>query len=172
MAGPFFRGEVEIGFPLANAGTNLPAWLATVAGNLFEIGELTGVRLLHLDVPEALVEGNPGPQFGIEGTRALAGVSEGPLIGTIIKPCVGFSPYNYAERVDALAAGGIDFIKDDELMADPPHCPFNERVEAVMAVVNRHAARGRKIMYAFNVSDEVDQMRQSPIWCFRGAAPA
>ena len=26
-----------------------------------------------------------------------------------------------------LVEGGIDFIKDDELQADGPHCPFNER---------------------------------------------
>ncbi len=28
-----------------------------------------------------------------------------------------------------LCAGGIDFIKDDELQADGARCPFEERVE-------------------------------------------
>ena len=35
-----------------------------------------------------------------------------------------------------LAEAKIDFIKDDELMANPPHSPFDERVNAVMRVIN------------------------------------
>jgi ribulose-bisphosphate carboxylase large chain len=58
-----------------------------------------------------------------------------------------------------LAEAGIDFIKDDELMANPPHSPFDERVKAVMALLNAHAQRtGKKVMYAFNVTDEIDAM--------------
>ena len=60
-----------------------------------------------------------------------------------------------------LAEAGIDFIKDDELMADPPHSPFDERVDAVMRVINAHAERtGKKVMYAFNISDELDAMQR------------
>jgi ribulose-bisphosphate carboxylase large chain len=56
---------------------------------------------------------------------------------------------------------GIDFIKDDELMANPPHSPFDERVDAVMHVINNHADHtGKKVMYAFNISDELDAMQQ------------
>jgi ribulose-bisphosphate carboxylase large chain len=44
-------------------------------------------------------------------------------------------------------------------MADPPHSPFDQRVDAVMRVINDHADRtGKKVMYAFNVSDEIDAM--------------
>jgi ribulose-bisphosphate carboxylase large chain len=61
--------------------------------------------------------------------------------------------------VQTLAEAGIDFVKDDELMANPPHSPFEERVEAVMRVINSQAERtGKKVMYAFNVSDEMDAM--------------
>jgi ribulose-bisphosphate carboxylase large chain len=50
-------------------------------------------------------------------------------------------------------------VKDDELMANPPHSPFDERVEAVMSVVNElPSSTGRKLMYAFNISDQLDQM--------------
>ncbi len=62
--------------------------------------------------------------------------------------------------VDMLCAAGIDFIKDDELQADGPRCPFEARARAVMAVVNRHAdLTGRKVMYAFNLTGEIDEMR-------------
>jgi ribulose-bisphosphate carboxylase large chain len=159
-SGRWRRGEVEISWPLANFGPSLPNLLATVAGNLFELHEVSGLRLLDLHLPPAFVDRQPGPQFGVAGTRALAGVAAGPLIGTIIKPSVGLSPEDTAALVAALCAGGIDFIKDDELQADGPHCPFAARVRAVMAVVRDHAERtGRKVMVAFNLTGEVDEMR-------------
>jgi ribulose-bisphosphate carboxylase large chain len=93
------------------------------------------------------------------GTRDLAGVQGGPLIGTIIKPSVGLTATETAELVEKLIDGGIDFIKDDELMGDPPHCPFEDRVRAVMQVINRHLARtGRRPMFAFNITGEIDEM--------------
>jgi ribulose-bisphosphate carboxylase large chain len=68
-------------------------------------------------------------------------------------------PDGTAVLVRTLAEAGIDFIKDDELMADPPHAPLAERVEAVMNVINEHADRtGKKVMFAFNISDEMDAM--------------
>ena len=41
---------------------------------------------------DAFAAAYPGPKFGVAGTRRLAGVSGRPLIGTIIKPSVGFGP--------------------------------------------------------------------------------
>jgi ribulose-bisphosphate carboxylase large chain len=63
--------------------------------------------------------------------------------------------------VKVLCEAGIDFVKDDELMANPPHSPFDARVDAIMRVINAHADRsGKKVMYAFNVSDELDAMQR------------
>ena len=83
-------------------------------------------------MPPEFLERYQGPQFGVPGTRRLSGVDGRPLIGTIIKPSVGLSPKATAELVDKLVEGGVDFIKDDELQADGPHCPFDERLAAVM----------------------------------------
>ncbi len=155
----FHRAEVEIAFPIANVGANISTLLATIAGNLFELGEVTGLRLLDIDMPADYAARFPGPQFGIQGTRALAGVQGRPIIGTIIKPSIGLSPQQTAEIVDALCAADIDFIKDDELMADPPYAPFEERLQAVMPVIMKHAQRqGRKPMYAINISGTIDEM--------------
>jgi ribulose-bisphosphate carboxylase large chain len=107
------------------------------------------------------VDAYPGPAFGIEGTRRLSGVTHGPLIGTIIKPSIGLSVEETVQQVRELVAGGIDFIKDDELQADGGRCPFDERVRAVMRVVNDHADRtGKKVMVAFNLTGDLDQMRR------------
>jgi ribulose-bisphosphate carboxylase large chain len=157
--GPFYRAEIEIAFPVDNVGANLPTLLATVAGNLFELGEVTGLRLLDLDFPADYARTFPGPAFGIQGTRRLAGVQGRPLIGTIIKPSIGLSAAETASLVDRLCAADIDFIKDDELMADPPYERFEARLGAVMPVLHRHADRlGRMPMYAINISGTLDEM--------------
>ena len=160
-AGPFRRAEVVVSWPIENFGYNLPTLVSTLRGNLYELSQVSGLKLFDFDVPPSFAEHFVGPQFGIAGTRRLAGVEGRPLIGTIIKPSVGLTPQQTAEMVRTLVAAGIDFIKDDELMADPPHSPFDERVDAVMRVINDHADRtGKRVMYAFNVSDEIDAMRR------------
>ncbi len=153
------RGEVAISIPFDNVGPNLPTILSTVMGSLFEMSELSGVKLVDIEWPGAIAERYPGPQFGIEGTRELAGVQGRPLIGTIIKPPVGLSPREAGEMVGRVAAAGVDFVKDDEIQANSLRSPLAERVEAVMAAVNSHAERtGKKVMVAFNITDELDSM--------------
>jgi ribulose-bisphosphate carboxylase large chain len=155
------RAFVTLSWPVDNLGPSLPNLLAAVAGNLFELKQLSGLRLLDLRLPESFASSYPGPKFGIPGTRRLAGVEKGPLIGTIIKPSVGLGPEDTAALVKTLCEAGIDFIKDDELQSDGPGCPFEERVRAVMRVINAHADRTRKkVMFAFNLTGDLDQMRR------------
>ena len=116
-------------------------------------------ELIDLELPPAFGAKYPGPQFGIPGTRKLAGVYDQPIIGTIVKPSVGLSPEQTAELVRELGEAGIDFIKDDELQADGPYCPLAARVAAVMGVINRLADKtGKKVMFAFNITDDLDAM--------------
>ncbi|WP_172327953.1 RuBisCO large subunit C-terminal-like domain-containing protein [Mangrovicoccus sp. HB161399] len=160
-AAPFRRAKVRIAYPAANVGPNLPTLAATVAGNLYDLGEVTGLRLLSVGLPAAVRAGFPLPLQGIAGTRASAGVAAGPLFGTIIKPNVGLGPAEIAALVDQLCAAGVDFIKDDEICADPASAPLAERVPAVMAVIRKWRDRtGRLVMMAFNITGETDAMRR------------
>ncbi len=153
------RAEVVVSWSIENMGFNLPTLVSTIQGNLYELSQFSGLKLLDLELSASFIANFRGPKFGIAGCRELAGVKNRPLIGTIIKPSIGLSPQQTAGLVQTLVDAGIDFIKDDELMADPPHSPFNERVDAVMRVINANADRtGRKVMYAFNLSDELDAM--------------
>ncbi|MBK9171221.1 MAG: ribulose-bisphosphate carboxylase large subunit family protein [Bryobacterales bacterium] len=155
------RARVTLSWPLGNLGPSLPNLMATVAGNLFELKQFSGLRLDDIRLPEAFRDAYPGPGFGVAGTRRLAGVERLPLVGTIVKPSVGLSPEETAALVTSLAEAGIDFIKDDELQADGPACPFAARAEAVMRAIQRHADRtGKKVMYAFNLTGEIDEMRR------------
>lgn len=159
--GPVVRrtAQVTLSWPIENMGPSLPNLLATVAGNLFELKPFSGLKLMDVKLPPAFLSVYQGPQFGVEGTRKLTGVYQRPLIGTIIKPSVGLSPDETAAQVRVLAEAGVDFIKDDELQADGPHCPFDQRVPAVLRVLNDHAQRaGRKVMYAANITGEIDEM--------------
>ncbi|MCG7505375.1 ribulose-bisphosphate carboxylase large subunit family protein [Mesorhizobium retamae] len=158
---PIKTARVTLSWPIDNIGPSLPNLVATVAGNLFELRDFSGLRLLDMRLPEAFASAYLGPRFGVAGTRKLTGVTKGPLIGSIVKPSVGFSPEETANLVQTLCEADIDFIKDDELQADGPTCPFNDRVRAVMATINRHADRtGKKVMFAFNLTGDLDQMRR------------
>jgi ribulose-bisphosphate carboxylase large chain len=151
--------EVTLSWPLENMGPSLPNVLAAVAGNLSELKQFSGLKLLDISLPPAFLTRYQGPQFGIAGTRAFTGVYERPIIGTIIKPSVGMNPAATAAQVKTLVEAGIDFIKDDELQSDGPHCPFRERAAAVLAVINAHAEKtGKRVMYAANITGDLDEM--------------
>jgi ribulose-bisphosphate carboxylase large chain len=159
--GPFQRGHIEIAFPVDSVGASLTTLMATVAGNLFELGEVTGLRLLDLEFEPEHAARFAGPRFGIEGTRRKASVHGRPLIGSIVKPSIGLTPEDTAAVIDALCAADIDFVKDDELNVDPAYAPFDARLKAVMPVLHRHADRiGRMPMYAINISGGIDEMRR------------
>jgi ribulose-bisphosphate carboxylase large chain len=159
--GRYTQAMIRVSWPLDNFGYNLPVLISTLQGNLYELRQFTGLKLVDIDLPDSYVKHFRGPQFGVAGCRKLTGVSGRPLIGTIIKPSIGLTPSQTAGLVDTLGSAGIDFIKDDELLSSSSNSPFNERVAAVMEVINRLADKtGKKIMYAFNISGEMDEMLQ------------
>ncbi len=157
--GPFHRATIGVSWSIENCGYNLPVLISTVQGNLYELSAFTGLKLMDLEIPASFSQHFDGPAFGIEGCRRLTGVYDRPLIGTIIKPSIGMTPEQTAELVKVLAGAGIDFIKDDELLSASANSSFEDRVTAVMRVINEHAdGTGKKIMYAFNLSAEIDTM--------------
>lgn len=161
QAGPWRRVRVTIAFPTANIGRNLPTLAATLAGNLYDLGETTGVRLLKIALPAEFRARFERPRHGVGGTRRISGVKGRPLIGTIIKPNVGLSAAETAALVRQLCEAGVDFIKDDECSADGEHAPIAERIPAVMAEIRRWQDRsGKQVMMAFNVTDDHDAMRR------------
>jgi ribulose-bisphosphate carboxylase large chain len=155
----YSRAEAALSWPMENVGTNIPTLLAMVRGNFYEMTEVSGLRLLDLELPEAFAKAHPGPRFGVEGTRDLTAVRDRPLIGTIIKPNIGLTPRETGELAGQLAEAGIDFIKDDEVMADPPHSPLQQRARCVLEAIDKVAQRtGRKAMYACNITDDLEAM--------------
>ncbi|MEM3088758.1 MAG: RuBisCO large subunit C-terminal-like domain-containing protein [Candidatus Bathyarchaeia archaeon] len=151
-------GNVSIAYPielfdLESGG--IPNILSIVAGNLFGLTELSNVRLLDVQFPKQAVSYFPGPKFGIEGIRRIAGTlkQRRPHLGTIIKPKVGLSPKQTAQVAYEAAVGGVDFIKDDETLTNQKFCPLVERVSEVMEALDKAKEEtDRSVFYAVNVT--------------------
>lgn len=146
-------GIIRVAYPVGNFGGDLTTLITTIAGNLYELGHLTACRLVDIALPDEFISQHRGPEFGIQGTRAAVQVSDGPLIGTIVKPNIGLDEEGFRSVIRILLDSGLDFIKDDEINANPAHLPFDRRVAIVSEETERAADKnGRKIPYAFNVA--------------------
>ncbi len=152
------RRTAEICYPYADFDLKtggIPQALSIIAGNLFGLGALDGVRLLDVSFPKDFVQQFDGPNFGIEGVRKLLGTSKEkrPHIGTIIKPKIGLSPKQTAEVAFEAAIGGVDFIKDDETLVDQSFCSLEKRVAAVINKMDEvKDETGKTVLYACNVT--------------------
>jgi len=136
--------EVETIFPLdlftPNSFTHL---LTVVMGGQMDIDLIKGCRLVSLDIPEQLIKSFPGPKLGIQGIRDKISVYGRPLIGGIVKPKTGLSIDMLCRMVEAMVEGGIDFIKEDEILGEIEGAHVLQRIEAVNRVLE-----GAKVIYA------------------------
>jgi ribulose-bisphosphate carboxylase large chain len=111
--GKYNRAILKVSWSIENFGYNLPVLISTLQGNLYELRQFTGLKLMDIELPPSYAQHYKGPAFGINGCRKLTQVQNRPLIGTIIKPSIGLSPEQTAGMVKTLAGAGIDFIKYD-----------------------------------------------------------
>ncbi len=145
-------GRVTVAWPAANA-TTLPGLLTMVVGETLETGTFGACRLVGLGLGDAVLGVLPGPAFG----TAAFGVADRPVLGAIVKPSTGLDPGGCAAVAAALARGGADLVKDDELLTDPPFCRYSERVAAVRAAVSAvEDETGRRVLYAPNATGDLD----------------
>ncbi len=171
LAGKVFHAEkisgeagiVKIGFPLElfDIEAGISHLLSIVAGNLFGVGAVKGIRLLDVHLPKEYVKAFKGPKFGIDGVRRILGTDKSPRphLGTIIKPKVGLGPKETAEAAYEAAAGGVDFIKDDETLTSQKFNPIEDRVTHVMDALDRvKEETGRTVLYAVDVTADYNQL--------------
>ena len=71
----------------------------------------------------------------------------------MIKPCTGYPPEVGARFVEESARGGVDLIKDDELLADPTFARVADRARAYASTLDRMADEtGHRARYVANVT--------------------
>jgi ribulose-bisphosphate carboxylase large chain len=141
--------ELRIGLAVETTGFEAGQLLNMLFGN---ISLQEDVRLHDAEIPDAMAAHFGGPKFGIGGLRAKCGAGVRALTCTALKP-QGLPPKELAALAGRLAAGGIDFIKDDHGLADQAYSPFGTRVRACAEAVRRAGSRTR---YVPNVSGSYD----------------
>ena len=151
---------IQLAYPMHNFSTSMSALMTILFGNISASGM---IRLIDAAFPRKMIEQFQGPKFGIQGLREVLGVPERPLLNAMIKPNIGWTADEGAELFYRACRGGVDVIKDDELMlADGPFCPLEERVRKFMAAEKRvYEETGEHSLYAVNISDETAKVRDN-----------
>lgn len=146
-------GRFEVGIALAVSTTGLEA--GQLINMLFGNSSIhDDVTLADVEFPASLLTAFPGPGQGMKG---LKGQSAGrALTGSALKP-QGLPPQGLAEIGQALAAGGLDFIKDDHGLADQSFAPFAARIEACAKAIRGANPQTR---YIPSVTGNLDRMRR------------
>lgn len=149
---------IQIAYPTANFGSDFPMLFTTLLGN--DASTSAQVKLVDLQLPESFVSGFKGPKYGTQGIRKLTGSSPGtPLLLNMIKPCTGLTPREGARIFYDVALGGIDFIKDDELLGDPDFCRAGERAKAYLkAAEAAYEKTGKYTTYICNITSSSNKI--------------
>jgi ribulose-bisphosphate carboxylase large chain len=149
-----YSGEVKIGFPKVNTdweGDGISHLLCQLMGGQLDIDVFKACRLKKLEFPTDVESQFLGPKYGITGVREFTNRYDRPLSGAIVKPKTGISPQTLSEMVKELLDGGVDFIKEDEILANPVFCRLEDRVELISNIVN---TCGRNVIYAFCINGD------------------
>ncbi len=150
----------QIAYPVHNFGPDFPMMITTLLGN--DASTSAQAKLVDISMPESFLKQFPGPRFGIEGLREIAGEARRPLLLNMIKPCIGFTAEVGAKIFYETALGGVDFIKDDELLGDPDFCPLTERVKAYNAAAEAAFEKtGKRTIYVANITSRISRLEEN-----------
>lgn len=151
------KGLIKIAYPSVNYSHDIPAILTTVFGKLSLDGE---VKLLDLELSEEVKKAFPGPKFGIHGIRDLVGVYDRPLLMSIFKGVIGRDLVYLKDQLKQQILGGVDLVKDDEILFDNPLTPFEARIAAGKEVLQQvFEETGRKALYAVNLTGKTFELK-------------
>lgn len=146
------RALLRIGFPVANLAGDLGALLVAVYGKVSLDG---AIKLVDLDLPASFAKKMPGPKHGIAGVRKMLAADERPLVMSIFKPSLGLSAQALADMLGEQAAGGMDLVKDDEVLADEKVDTALARLELGLKAV---AKSGRKMLHAVSLTGPAEEL--------------
>jgi ribulose-bisphosphate carboxylase large chain len=148
-------GNVRIAFPLANLNLEedgISQILCHIAGGQVDILEIQKCHILDVVLPEEVEASfRLDPAYGIGGFRKFNKVEDKPFFGGIIKPKVGMSPEVLLEAVKEMVLGGVNFIKEDELLGNPEHCPLEVRVPLISKWLKENAP---DVIYCFCINGD------------------
>jgi len=144
------RAEVTIEFPQANFSADIPAILTTIFGKLSLDGE---IKLIDIQFSPELANLFPGPTFGLQHFRQTLNVYDRPFLMSIFKGVIGKDLKFLGQQLREQALGGVDFIKDDEILFEHERAPFIERIQLGKQVLQDvYEQTGHRTLYAVNLT--------------------
>ncbi len=162
--------DIQIAYPDVNYSRDIPALLVTVFGKLSMDGQ---IKLIDLAFSPVYLTAFPGPKFGLQGVRDLLGVQDRPLLMSIFKSVIGYDLPALREQFYLQAAGGVDLIKDDEILFENPLTPIEKRVEACLEAASQASQEtGQKLLYAVNLTGPTAKLAQQAKKAIRAGANA
>ena len=145
-------GVVDIAFPISNIdlnGDGISQLLCHVMGGQMDIDIVTKCHLIDLKFPNITKKYFKYPKYGINGIREFTKVKDKPLLGGIVKPKVGITPDILLKMVREMVEGGVNFIKEDEIMSNPYFCTIEERVPLIMEYL-----KDKNVIYAVCINSD------------------
>lgn len=134
-------------------GGNIQNIATYIAGNLFGMSNLIGLKLLDIWIPKKMIKHYDGPKVSLPEIRKHLNVYNRPILGTIIKPKIGLKPKEFAHKAYLFWSGGGDFVKHDEPQADQDFCPFKKTVDEIRKAMDKaEKETGMKKIHSFNIS--------------------
>lgn len=152
-------GIINIAFPMINTDwqeDGVSHFLCQIMGGQLDIDGIDVCQVLDIQWPY-----NPWnkPAFGIKGIRQFTQIFNKPLLGGIIKPKTGISPETLGKMVTELVEGGINFIKEDEILSNPSFCPLKERLKVINPII-----KNTNIVYCYCINGDspyvLDRVKQ------------
>ncbi len=148
---------IQIAFPEANFGPQFPMLFTTLLGN--DVSTAAQLKLVDLQLSPSFVAGFGGPKFGIAGLRQHLGIPKRPVLLNMIKPCTGFGPEVGAAFFAESARGGVDVIKDDELLGNTTFSAMLDRVAAYGRAADQvYEETGHRAIYCPNITDRPEKV--------------
>jgi len=118
-------------------------------GGQMDISEVKKCHLLKIDLPDCIEDNFLRPKYGIKGIREYTKCFDKPLLGGIVKPKIGVTPEILLKMVTEMVEGGVNFIKEDEIMANPACCPIEKRVPLIMDYL-----KDKDVIYAVCINSD------------------
>lgn len=151
---------LRIAFPMANFANSFTIMMTALVGN--DVSTALQTKLIDIELCGNASQMFHSPKKGIDDLRTLTGVYGRPIVLNMIKPCTGFTPEEGAKLFYASACGGIDLIKDDELLGSPCYNQVDARVRAYLkASESAFEQTGKKTVYMPNISGSPQKMRDN-----------
>jgi 2,3-diketo-5-methylthiopentyl-1-phosphate enolase len=156
---------ITVGYPseLFNHD-NFSLALTSIYGNISMLGPL---RLVSIRFGKDFMDKFKGPTFGLEGIYKKLKIplapdpKTRPLTINMIKPKTGITKEVGKRLFWEAAIGGVDIIKDDEMISDAPQMgnALLDRLPMCMEMRDKKMEEtGEETIYTINISDRADKM--------------